>query len=320
MIRATNTSKPTCFLGFVICYSIVTFGFVHFASVQSAIAGTESASYSHHKMFVNGFLMHYVTGGKGDPIVLLHGWPETSYEWRHVIPELIAHNYTIIAPDLRGFGDSEKPISGYDTKTLADDVYQLGNKLGFSKIYMVAHDWGGPVAYSYAAAHPEEVKKMVILDTLLPGFGYEKAGNFSQNGIWHFSFHAVRDLPERLIEGKEDVYLNWFYDWTYNQTAITPEDREEYIRQYSKPGALRAGFEVYRAVFEDAEQNKQYAKVKLGMPILTIGGDAAIGNVTTTTFQRVANNVSGITLPNTGHFIPEERPKVLVNHILDFLK
>ncbi len=193
--------------------------------------------------------MHYVTGGKGDPILLFHGWPETWFEWRHVIPELIAHNYTIIAPDLRGFGDSEKPQSGYDTKTLADDVYQLVNKLGFSKIYVVAHDWGGPVAYSYAASHPGDIKKMVILDTLLPGFGFEEAGNFSPNGIWHFSFHAVRDLPEKLIEGKEDVYLNWFYDWTYNQSAITPEDREEYIRQYSKPGALRAGFEVYRSCF-----------------------------------------------------------------------
>jgi pimeloyl-ACP methyl ester carboxylesterase len=304
----------------IVCYSIVSFGVVPFASVQSAIAITDDTSYSHQKMFVNGFLMHYVTGGKGDPILLLHGWPETWFEWRHVIPELIAHNYTVIAPDLRGFGDSEKPQSGYDTKTLAGDVYQLVNKLGFSKIYIVAHDWGGPVAYSYAAAHPGDVKKMVILDTLLPGFGFEEAGNFTPNGIWHFSFHAVKDLPEKLIEGKEDVYLNWFYDLTYNQSAITPEDREEYIRQYSKPGALRAGFDVYRAVFEDAEQNKEYAKVKLGMPILTIGGEAAIGNTTTTTFQSVASNVSGIVLPNTGHFIPEERPKVLVNHILDFLK
>jgi pimeloyl-ACP methyl ester carboxylesterase len=320
LTSATNFIKPTYFLAIIICYSTVTLGFVNSISAQSSITGAESASFSHQKMLVNGFLMHYVIGGKGDPIVLLHGWPETSFEWRHVIPELIAHNYTIVAPDLRGFGDSGKPQTGYDTKTLADDLYQLVNKLGFSKIYIVAHDWGGPVAYSYAAAHPENVKKMVILDTLLPGFGYEEAGNFSPNGIWHFSFHAVRDLPERLIEGKEDVYLNWFYDWTYNQSAITPEDRQEYIRQYSKPGALRASFEVYRAAFEDAEQNKQYAKVKLGMPILAIGGEEAVGNATTTTFQKVANNVSGIVLPNTGHFIPEERPKVLVNYILDFFK
>jgi pimeloyl-ACP methyl ester carboxylesterase len=280
----------------------------------------DNATISHYKTSVNGFLMHYVIGGEGDPIVLLHGWPETWYEWRHIIPELIANNYTVIAPDMRGLGDSEKPQTGYDTKTLADDIYQLVKKLGYSKVYIVAHDWGGPVAYSYAAAHPEEVNKMIVLDTLLPGFGYEEAGDFSPNGIWHFSFNAVRDLPEKLIDGKEDVYLNWFYDLTYNQSAITQEDREEYIKQYSKPGALRAGFEYYRAVFEDAEQNREYAKEKLMIPILAIGGEVAIGNFTTTTFQMVANNVTGITLPNTGHFIPEERPNVLTNQILNFFK
>ena len=161
---------------------------------------------------------------------------------------------------------------------------------------------------------------MIILDTLLPGFGFEEAGNFSPNDIWHFSFHAVRDLPEKLIDGKEDVYLNWFYDWTYNQSGITSEDREEYIKQYSKPDAMLAGFEYYRAVFEDAEQNKEYAKEKLEIPILTIGGEAAIGNYTTTSFQNVANNVTGITLPNTGHFIPEERPSFLTKQVLDFFK
>ena len=178
--------------------------------------------YTHHKTTVNGIQLHYVIGGeKGDPIVLLHGWPQTWYEWRHIIPQLIANNFTVIAPDLRGLGDSEKPQTGYDKKTIAEDIYQLVKKLGYSKIYLVAHDWGGPVAYSYAAAHPQDVNKMVILDTSVPGFGLEKAENFSKR-IWHFSFHAVRDLPEKLIEGKEDTYLNWFYDyWSYNQSAIT---------------------------------------------------------------------------------------------------
>jgi pimeloyl-ACP methyl ester carboxylesterase len=130
---------------------------------------------------------------------------------------------------------------------------------------------------------------------------------------------TARDLPEKLIDGKEDVYLNWFYDHgSYNQSAITTDDREEYIRQYSKPGAIRAIFEYLRSVFEDAKQNKEYGKEKLEIPILTIGGEAAIGNFTTTSFQKVANNVTGITLPNTGHFIPEERPNFLTKQILKF--
>ena len=297
-------------------------GFILPVNAQNIRDNSEKKiDYTHHKTTVNGIIMHYVIGGKGDPIVLLHGWPQTWYEWRHIITQLIANNYTVIAPDMRGLGDSGKPQTGYDTKTVAEDIYQLVKKLGYSKIYLVAHDWGGPVAYSYAAAHPQDVHKMVILDTLLPGFGLEEAGNFLTNGLWHFSFHAVRDLPEKLIDGKEDVYLNWFYDYgSYNQSAITSEDREEYIKQYSKPGAMRAGFEYYRAVFEDAKQNKEYGKEKLEVPILTIGGESALGNLTTISFQKIANNVIGITLPNTGHFIPEERPNFLIKQILDFFK
>jgi pimeloyl-ACP methyl ester carboxylesterase len=311
------------FLTFIICCSIVSIGFTPSTTAQNIIDNSEKIQYSHYKTTVNGILMHYVVGGgdEGDAVVLLHGWPETWYEWRHVIPELIANNYTIIAPDMRGIGDTEKSLTGYDTKTLAEDIYQLVTKLGYSKIYIVAHDFGGPVAYSYAAAHHENVSKMIILDTLLPGFGLEEAGNFSPNGFWHFSFNAVRDLPEKLIEGREGVYLNWFYDHgSYNQSAITADDREEYIKQYSKPGAMRAGFEYYRSIFEDAEQNKEYGREKLEIPILTIGGDAAIGNNTTTSFQKVANNITGMTLPNTGHFIPEERPDFLTKQILDFFK
>jgi pimeloyl-ACP methyl ester carboxylesterase len=275
----------------------------------------------HQKDWVNNITLHYVIGGHGDPILLLHGWPETWYEWRHIIPTLIANNYTVIVPDMRGLGDSEKPQTGYDKKTIAEDVYQLVKKLGFSKIYLVAHDWGGPVAYSYAAAHSQDVRKMIIVDVPLPGFGVEESANFSPNGFWHLSFHAVRDLPEKLINGQEDIYLNWFYDhYTYNQSAITSEDRQEYIKQYSKPGALRAGFEYYRAIFEDAQNNKEYAKQKLDMPILTIGGEAGVGNLTTTSFQMVANDVTGITLPNTGHFIPEERPNFVTKQILEFFK
>ena len=309
------------FLTGIICCYVVSLGFSSpITAEQNIIDNSEKIDYTHHKTTVNGILMHYVIGGKGDPVVLLHGWPETWYEWRHIIPQLIDNNYTVIAPDMRGFGDSEKPQIGYDTKTVAEDIYQLVKKLGNSKIYIVAHDWGGPVAYSYAAAHPQDVRKMVILDTLLPGFGLEEAANFSPKGLWHLSFHAVRDLPEKLIDGKEDIYLNWFYDWTYNQSAITSEDREEYIKQYSKPGAMRAGFEYYRTVFEDSEQNKEYANKKLEIPILTIGGEAGIGNFTATSFQKVANNVTGITLSNTGHFIPEERPNFLTKQILEFFK
>ena len=321
-----NYTYYKIFLTFIIC-CVVSLGIMSpvIVTAQNVIGDSseKKISYTHYKTNVNGIQLHYIMGGKGegDPIVLLHGWPETWYEWRHIIPQLIANNYTVIAPDLRGLGDSERPQTGYDKKTVAEDIYQLVKKLGYSKVYLVAHDWGGPVAYSYAAAHPQDVEKMVILDTLLPGFGVEESAKFLPNGLWHLSFHAVRDLPEKLIDGQEDTYINWFYDnYSYNQSAITSEDREEYIKQYSKLGAMRAGFEYYRAIFEDAQNNKEYAKQKLDMPILSVGGEKAIGNLTTTSFQKVANNVTGMTLPNTGHFIPEERPNFLTKEILGFFK
>ena len=159
---------------------------------QTIISGNseKKINYTHYKTNVNGIQLHYIMDGKGegDLIVLLHGFPQTWYEWRHIIPQLIANNYTVIAPDMRGLGDSEKTQTGYVKKTLAEDIYQLVKKLGFSKIHLVAHDWGGPVAYSYAAEHPKDLRKMIILDTLLPGFGFEEAGDFSQMeyGIFHF--------------------------------------------------------------------------------------------------------------------------------------
>src|ERR687897_3740850 len=112
----------------------------------------DDVTFSHHMATVNGIQMHYVMGGQGDPVVLLHGWPQSWYEWRHIMPAL-AENYTVIAPDLRGFGDSSKPTTGYDGNTTAEDVYQLVSQLGFSEIFLVGHDVGVQTAYSYAAAH-----------------------------------------------------------------------------------------------------------------------------------------------------------------------
>ena len=158
-------------------------------NVNNKTTSSDTIEYTHHKILVNGILMHYVIGGKGDPIVLLHGWPETWYEWRHVIPQLIANNYTVIAPDMRGLGDSERPQTGYDKKTVAEDIYQLVKKLGYSKVYLVAHDWGGPVAYSYAAAHPQDATvKWLYLILFYLDLELKKQQSFYQTdyGIFHF--------------------------------------------------------------------------------------------------------------------------------------
>jgi pimeloyl-ACP methyl ester carboxylesterase len=226
----------------------------------------DNVTFSHHMASVNGIQLHYVMGGQGDPIVLLHGWPETWYEWRHIMPSL-SKNYTVIAPDLRGLGDSSKPLTGYDGKTVAEDIHQVVTQLGFKTIFLVGHDIGTQVAYSYAAAHPTEVKKLVVMDLTIPGF--EPAGMMP---IWWRSFHETLDVPEVLVQGKEMMYLSWFYrNLAYNPSAITQRDINEFVSHYSAPGGMHAGFEYYRAFPLDAIQNMNYSKTKLTMPVLALG-------------------------------------------------
>ena len=226
-------------------------------TLESISFDIDNMTFSHHMATVNGIQMHYVIGGQGEPIVLIHGWPQTWYEWRHVMPAL-AKNYTVIALDLRGLGDSSKPVTGYDGKTTAEDIYQLVSQLGFKDIFLVGHNLGALVAFSYTAAHPSEVRRLVILDVPITGIGPA----LNSTRLWHIPFHMVRDIPETLVEGKEREYLTWFYsNYSYNPAAITKEDIDEYVSHYSAPGGMRAGFEYYRAFPIDAEQIKEYSKV-----------------------------------------------------------
>jgi pimeloyl-ACP methyl ester carboxylesterase len=280
----------------------------------------DNVTFSHHMAAVNGIQIHYVIGGHGDPVVLLHGWPETWYAWHHVMPAL-AKNHTVVVPDLRGLGDSSKPSTGYDGKTVAEDMHQLVTQLGFKSIFLVGHDIGTQVAYSYAAAHPAEVKKLVVMELTIPGF--PPPGRMP---IWWGIFHQVPDVPEALVQGKEMMYLSWFFrGLTYNPSAITQADVDEYVSHYSSPGGLRAGFEYYRAFPQDAIQNQNYSKTKLTMPVLALGGafiPVLGGNITMPSIiygmKILAQNVQGVTVPNSGHFIPEEQPKFVINQLFKF--
>ncbi len=273
----------------------------------------DNMTFSHHTASVNGIQMHYVMGGKGDPVVLLHGWPETWYEWRHVMPAL-AKNYTVVAPDLRGLGDSSKPASGYDGNSTAEDIYQLLSKLGFNNIYLVAHDVGVQTAYSYAAAHPSNVSKLVILEAPVVGFFPPGA----EERLWWFSFHQAPDIPEMLTAGKEREYLSWFYRLAYNPEAISEADIDTYVSSYSAPGGMRAGFEYYRAFPISEEQNKELAKVKLPMPVLTLGGEYSFGSALFESMKLVARDVRGVIVPLSGHWIPDERPDFLIKELAKF--
>jgi len=294
------------------------------AQQQPTLEGTsfqiDNMTFSHHMATVNGIQMHYVIGGHGEPVVLLHGWPETWYSWHRVMPDL-AKNYTVIVPDLRGLGDSSKPSTGYDGKTLAEDIHQLVTQLGFKTISLVGHDIGTQVAYSYAAAHPTEVKRLAVMELTIPGF--VPAGRMP---LWWVIFHQTPDVPEALVQGKEMMYLSWFFhNLPFNPAAITQADINEYVSRYSAPGGMHAGFEHYRAFPQDAIQNQNYSKTKLTMPVLALGGGYIPtfgGNITMPTviygMKLLAQNVTGITVPNSGHYIPEEQPDVVVKLLNNF--
>ena len=277
----------------------------------------------HHYADVGAVLLHYVTAGEGPPVVLIHGYPQTWWEWRHQIPAL-AETHTVIAPDMRGLGDSSRPQTGYDKKTIASDIWQVVNKeLGHESFYLVGHDWGGPTAYALAAAHTDAVKRLVIIDVPIPGCG----GDFSQGGRrWHHQFHMTQDLPEALTAGREEIYLAWFYrTFAYRPDAISTQDLKEYVRTYSQPGAMRAGFNLYRAAAQDEADNQaSIAYQKLPMPVLTVSGGSSYphgrgrGSETGASLRRVAVDVRGEIVPDCGHFVPEEAPEFLNERLLAF--
>ena len=276
---------------------------------------------THHFADVGEVLVHYVTAGEGEPLVLLHGWPQTWYEWRHVIPAL-AERFQVIAPDLRGLGDSTRPAGGYDKLTVAEDVFRLvHDHLGLERICLAGHDWGGPVAFAYAAAHRQAVRRLALLDVTVPGDGAE---NLSQGGRrWHHGFHRTLDLPEALVQGRERIYLGWFYrTFSYRPDAVAEEAVAEYLRTYTQPGALRAGFSYYRAIPQDVADNRAMLERdgKLAMPVLGLGGDRSWGRrmEVVESLNRVAEDVRGGEVPECGHFIPEERPDVTIERLLAF--
>ena len=273
-----------------------------------------------HFADLDGVTLHYRRAGEGTPVVLLHGIPQTSHEWRYVMPRL-AETYTVIAPDLRGLGDSTRPAGVYDKKTLGADIAALViDHLGFKRFHIVGHDWGGPVAFAVAAGHPEAVRTLTILDVVIPGDG----GDFSQGGRrWHHAFFRTLDLPEQLCFGREEMVINWLFEnYGYRANCISDEDKAEFLRTYKKPGAFRALLEIYRALPQDAEDNRNILSRngKLKMPVLALGGDKSFGRgmECIESLRRVAVNVRGGLVKDCGHWIAEEQPDFLVEQLLGF--
>ena len=266
---------------------------------------------------VDGVKLQYLTAGRGPAIVLLHGYAETSRMWRPLIPRL-ATNFTVIAPDLPGIGDSDIPRDGLDMAHAASRVHALVSGLGIQKAAVVGHDIGLMVAYAYAAQFPSEVEKLVLMDAFLPGVnGWEAI--YNSPAIWHFRFNGP--TPEALVQGRERIYFEHFWnDFAANKTHSIPEvDRQAYTAAYARPGRMRSGWAYFVSFQQAAKDFAQLSKTKLTMPVLSIGGDKANGDALAQQVKLVASNASSVTLANTGHWIMEESPVATSDALTRFL-
>lgn len=248
------------------------------ASILGATAFAQGQSYQSLTANVNGVRLHYLKAGTGRrPLVLIHGFGDTSRMWVPLFDEF-GKEFTVIAPDMRGLGDSSRPAAGYDKKTMAVDIHELVKSLGYQKIDLVGHDIGLMVAYAYAAQFPGEVEKLALLEAPIPGVGdvWEKV--YTTPALWHFHF-VNSPVALELVKGRERLFLEHFWQTLSPHPETFPEaDRRFYARAYAQEGAMRAAFEMFKAFNkQDAADNRRFAAAKLPMPVLTVEGDKAMG-------------------------------------------
>lgn len=277
---------------------------------------------------VNGVHLHYVAGGPpaAPALVLLHGFPQSWVMWRLVLPDLLAR-YRVVAVDLRGYGDSAKPAGeeGYDKGTMAADVRALARHLGLGRFLLVGHDRGARVARRYGLDFPGDLAGVALLDILPAEYFYDHLTTELALRQWHWLFHLVPELPERLIDGNEEAYLERFFTRSPGLLAKLRADGawSEYRRCFRQPGAIAAALADYRATYRidvpryRAETN---AGVKLTVPALLLWGDRGnlAGLPVLDIWRAVAGDVRGAALAACGHYLPEEQPDVVTEHLLRF--
>lgn len=272
-----------------------------------------------HTVAVNGTTLHYLLAGKGreTPVVLLHGYTQTSHMWRPLMAQL-AERRVVIAPDLRGAGLSARPMGGYDKKTMAQDVHALVQSLGYPSVKIVGHGVGLMVAYAYAAQYQDDVESVVLMDSFLPGIGdWRKTRLLHEQ--WHSHFHV--SMPLQLVEGRERIYFDHFWnDFAADpERSLSEQDRQLYTLAYAQPGGMRAGLEYFRAFEQDALDFAEFARTKLSVPMLVLAGEKASGDALLRQGRLVAISVRGIVIRGSGHWIMEEAPQQTVRALTDFI-
>jgi pimeloyl-ACP methyl ester carboxylesterase len=264
--------------------------------------------------------LHAVIGGEGPPLLLVHGWPESWYAWRLMMPAL-ARDFEVIAVDQRGMGLSDKPGGGYDTATLANDLVALMDSLGHERFAAVGHDTGFAICYALAADHPDRIDRVALAE--IPGSpGTAPSPPLFLPGplndrLWHLGFNRIEKLNEQLVAGREDIFYQWEFDAAAN--PLPDEVIGYYVGLLSNPDSLRGSFGWYRALETTIAQDDQRKNTRLAMPVLAIGGEASFGENVGNAVQGVADDVQGVVIPGTGHFVAEEAPEEMLAALTEFL-
>lgn len=265
--------------------------------------------FRHEYVDVHGTTIHAVVGGAGPLVVLLHGWPFTWLAWRALMPQLADAGFTVLAPDLRGIGDSGKPDSGYTKQNVAEDIHQVVETLGFDSIRLVGMDIGTMVAYAYAALYPTQVTHLVLSESVLPGFGLEELMNPATGGYWHFGFQAQVDLAAWLTEGKEAGYLAPTLQMMSQGGGLSEQDSAEIVAHYAAPGGMRGGFQHYGTLIEDGRANRVSGQTPLPMPVLVLNGERGLPQQQLLDgVEKAAVNVSSDLVPGGGHTYAADNP------------
>ena len=290
------------------------------ALTGSATAGVEPfpANFCTQEIATNGTSLYVRVGGQGPAIVLLHGFADTGDMWAPLATAL-ANEHTVIVPDLRGMGLSAHPDTGYTKKNQGNDIAGVLDALKIEKADLVTHDIGNMVGYAFAVQYPARVVRWVAMDAPLPGIGNWDTISRDPR-LWHFNFRGP-DV-ERLVKGRERIYLDRFYnELSANPTAIDEASREHYAALYARPHAMHDAFEQFGALTQDAVDNKALLAEtgKLTVPVLAVGGDHSFGTAMVDELRFVATNVTGSVIPNSGHWLMEEQPAATVAAVTNFL-
>ncbi len=266
------------------------------------------------KRAIGDTTVHYVIGGSGPLIVLLHGFPNTWYAWRDVMT-LLAPTMTVLAVDLRGLGDSDAGDLPNDVPTDAQDLALLLDEIDVGPALVVGQDWGGSTAFAFAAAHPEATRALVVIEAVPTGTWTDVTATTP----WFVGFHQVPDLPEQMVRGRERVYLDWFYR-AYSATPGVPDQQavDEYLRTYSRPGVMASALERYRAIEREIEHNTRYLPNAMAVPVLAVGAEHSFGDAVAENLRQAASNVQAVLIDGCGHYVSEERPDQLAGILQRF--